>query len=128
MKARERKSDVEAKLELEDPTDVDDMVFPEEEGSQEVVVTSVERRDLTAMSAGDEHEAARRAVAIAPRKHVASADAVGERVAKQMRSPRPLATSSVPSSPMGDMAEQVGWSEERTSTRVLPGPVPASDS
>ena len=35
MKDRERKSDVES----EDPTDVDDMVFFEEEESQEVVVT-----------------------------------------------------------------------------------------
>ena len=33
MKAGERKSDVEAELESEDPTDVDDMVFSEEEGS-----------------------------------------------------------------------------------------------
>ena len=39
MKARERRSDVESKLASEDPTDVDDMVFPEEE-SREVVVTS----------------------------------------------------------------------------------------
>ena len=35
VKAGERKSDVEAELELEDPTDVDEMVFSEEEGSRE---------------------------------------------------------------------------------------------
>ena len=57
VKARERKSDIEAELESEDPTDVDDMVFSEEEGSWEVVVTSAERRDPAAMSAGDEQEA-----------------------------------------------------------------------
>ena len=54
MKARERKSDVESELELEDPMDVDDMVFSEEEESREVIVTSAERHDPTAMSAGDE--------------------------------------------------------------------------
>ena len=54
MKVGERKSDVEAELESEDPTDVDDMVFSEEEGSQEVVVTSTVRRNPVAMSVGDE--------------------------------------------------------------------------
>ena len=33
MKAGENKSDVESELESEDPTDVDDMVFSEEEES-----------------------------------------------------------------------------------------------
>ena len=63
MKARERKSDVESELESEDPTDVDNMVFSEEEESREVVVTLAECRDPAAMSAGDEREAAWRAVA-----------------------------------------------------------------
>ena len=54
VKAGERKSNVESKLESKDPTDVDDMVFFEEEESWEVVVTSAERRDPTAMSASDE--------------------------------------------------------------------------
>ena len=54
MKSWENKSDVESKLELEDPIEVDDMVFFEEEESQEVIVTSVERRDPTAMSTSDE--------------------------------------------------------------------------
>ena len=31
MKARERKSDIDSELESEDPIDVDDMVFSEEE-------------------------------------------------------------------------------------------------
>jgi len=53
VKAGERKSDVESELESSDPTDVNDMVFSEEE-SREVVVTSVERRDPKAMFAGDE--------------------------------------------------------------------------
>ena len=44
MKAGERRSDVESELTLEDPTDVDDMVFSEDEESCEVVVTSAERR------------------------------------------------------------------------------------
>ena len=54
MKARERRSDVESELESEDPTEVDDMIFSEEEESREVVVTSMERRDSAAMSAGNE--------------------------------------------------------------------------
>ena len=54
VKAGERKSDVESKLESEDPTDVDDMVFSKEEESPEVILTSAEHRDPTAMSAGDE--------------------------------------------------------------------------
>ena len=77
VKAGERKSDVESKLESENPTDVDDMVFSVEEKSWEVVVTSVERRDPTTPSAGDEQEATRRVVASAPRKRAASANAIG---------------------------------------------------
>ena len=104
------------------------MIFSEEEESREVAVTSVERRDPTAMSTGDEQEAMQRTVASAPRKRVASMESVGEREAKRTRSPRPLVAASVPSPPMADAAEQVGWSEERTGTRVLPGPVPAHGS
>ena len=44
MKARERRSDIELDLQSEDPTDVDDMVFFEEEESREVVATSVAPR------------------------------------------------------------------------------------
>ena len=78
VKARERRSDVESELALEDPIDVDDMVFSEEEESREVVVTLAEHRDPTAMSVGDEQEAARRAVVPASRKRAVSADVVGE--------------------------------------------------
>ncbi|XP_066400466.1 uncharacterized protein [Miscanthus floridulus] len=57
VKVGERKSDVEAELKSEDPTDVDNMVFSEEERSREAVVTLAERRILAATSAGDEQEA-----------------------------------------------------------------------
>ena len=97
VKAGENKSDVEFELKSEDPIDVDDMVFSEEEESQEVVVTSVERRDPVAMSAGDEQEAERRGEVPVPRKHAASADAAGEREAKRARSPRPSVASPVSS-------------------------------
>ena len=50
VKAGERKSDAESELESEDPTDVDDMVFSEEEESPKVVLTSAERRDAAATS------------------------------------------------------------------------------
>ena len=81
VKAGERRSDVESELASEDPTDVDDMVFSEEQ-SREVVVTSAERRDPAATSAGEEREATRHAVASTLRKLAVSADAVGERAAK----------------------------------------------
>ena len=54
VKAGECRSDVESELTLEDPTDVDDIVFSMEEESWEVIVTSVEHRDPTATSTGDE--------------------------------------------------------------------------
>ena len=53
VKARERRSDVESELTSEDPIDVDDMVFSEEE-NWEVVVTSAERHDPATTSAGEE--------------------------------------------------------------------------
>ena len=54
MKDGEHRSDVESELASEDPTDVDDMVFSEEEESRKVIVTLVEHRDPVTMSAGDE--------------------------------------------------------------------------
>ena len=51
MRAREGRSDVESELASDDPTDLDDMVFSDEEESREV---SAERRDPTAMSADEE--------------------------------------------------------------------------
>ena len=128
MKAVERKRDVESELESEDPTEVDDMVFSEEEESPEVVLTSAERRDPAATSAGDEQEAERRAVVPAPWKRAASVDAIGEREAKRTRSPRPLVASLVPSPPTADMAEQAGRSEEWSRTRASPGSVPVRHS
>ena len=78
MKVGERRSDVESELESEDPTEVDDMVFSEEEKSREVVVTSAVCRDPTAMSAGDEQEVEGAIEVPMPRKRAASADAAGE--------------------------------------------------
>ena len=54
VRARERRSDVESELTSDDPTDVDDMVFSDEEGSQEVIMTSAEHRGRATTSAGDE--------------------------------------------------------------------------
>ena len=54
MRAGERVSDVESELASSDPTDLDDMIVSDEEESQEVVVTSVERRGPATTSAGDE--------------------------------------------------------------------------
>ena len=89
MRAEERRSDVESELASDDPTDVDDMVFSDEEESQEVVMTSAGRHGPAMPSSGDEQEATRRAVVPASRKRTASADIVGERAVKRTRSPRP---------------------------------------
>ena len=107
---------------------MDNMVFSEEEESREVIVTSAKRRGPAAMFAGDEQEAERRAVVPMPRKHAASADVVGERRAKQPRSPQPLVASPILSPPTADMAEQAGQSKERTGTSASPRAVPACDS
>jgi hypothetical protein len=128
VKVEENKSDIESKLESRDPTDVDDMVFSEEEESWEVVVTSVECCDPMAMSAGDEQEAERRAVVPMPRKHVTSVDTIDGWEAKRTWSPCPSVASLVLSSPIVDVAEQVRWSKEQACTRASLGPVPACDS
>ena len=128
MKAGERKSDIESELELEDPTDVDDMVFSEEEESLEVVLTSVEHRDPTAMSTGDEQEVERRVEVLVLRKHAASIYAVGEWEAKRARSPRPSMASPVLSPPAVDVVEQVGRSKESTGTSASSRAVPVRDS
>ena len=53
MRAEECASDVESELASDDPpTDLDDMVFFDEEESREVVVTSAERCGLAMTSAG----------------------------------------------------------------------------
>ena len=126
VKAEERRSAVESELQSEDPIDVDDMVFSEED-SREVIVTSVEHRNPTVMSAGDEQEAERRVVVPLPRKRAASADAVDEREGKQTRSQRSSVASLVSSLPAADAAEQAGRFEERASTHASLGPVPARD-
>jgi len=87
-------------------------------------VTSVGRRNPAATSAGEEQEATRRAEVLASRKRVASADVISEWAVKWMLSPRPLVALPVPSSPVADVAERAGWSEERTGTRAPMGPVP----
>ena len=56
MRVGERRSDVESELASDDPTDVDDMVFSEEEESREVIVTSAEHHNPTATFASDEQE------------------------------------------------------------------------
>ena len=54
MRAGEHASDVESELMSDDPMDLDDMVFSNEEEGREVVATSAVRRDPTTTSAGEE--------------------------------------------------------------------------
>ena len=123
MKAGETRSDVESKLESEDPTEVDDMIFSEEGESREVVVTSAERHDPAAVSTGGEQEAERCGDVPVTRKCVASVDATDEWEAKRTRSPRPSVASLVSSPPAAGVAEQAKRSEERACTHASPGPV-----
>ena len=83
MRAKERRSDVKLELALDDPTDLDDMVFSDEEESQGVAATSVEHHDLAATSAGEEQEATRCVEVPWSRKRAASTDAVGGWAAKR---------------------------------------------
>ena len=123
-----RRSNVESELASEDPpTDLDDMVFSDEEEGQKVIVTSVERCGPTTTSAGGEQEAARRAAVPASRKRTVSADVVGERAVKRTQSPRSLATLLVPSSSVAGAAERAGRSEERTGACAVMEPVPTPD-
>ena len=78
VRAREHRSDVESELTLDDPTNLDDMIFSNEEESREVAVTSAERCDPAVASTSVEQEAARRAEVPTSRKHAASADVVNE--------------------------------------------------
>ena len=128
MKAKENKSDVESELESEDPTQVDDMIFSEEEESQEVVVTSADCQDPTAMSTGDEQEAERCAMVPMLRKRAASADTTGEWEAKRTRSPWPSVALPISSLPATSTAEQARRSEERACTHASLELVPAHDS
>ena len=114
MKSGEHRSDLESELALDDPTDLDDMVFSDEEESREVIAISAVRRDPTATSAGEEQEAAQRVAVPALRKHAASADAIGERAVKWTRSPRPSAMRREPS------ATSVGEEQEATRRAEVP--------
>ena len=120
MRAGEHRSDVESELTSDDPPmDLDDMVFSDKEESREVVATSAVRRDPAAMFAEEEQEVARRTEVPTSRKCAASADAIGERESKRIRSSRPLGASPVPSHPPTDAAEQARRSEERTGVTPL---------
>lgn len=118
-RAREGRSNVESELVSDNPTDLDDMVFSDEGESGGVVATSAERRDIATSSAGDELVAMCHAADPLSRKHAASADVIGERALKRMRSPCPLTASLALSPPIADVAKQGGWSaEEWTNTQA----------
>ena len=69
MRAGENRSDVEAELESEEPTEMGgDASSSENDGSRSVVVTLVERCEPTATSIGSGREAERRGDILAPRK------------------------------------------------------------
>ena len=100
VRVGENRSDAESELELEDPLEMgDDMISFEDERGREVIVTSVERREPMATSAGGEWEVDRRDDVPVRRKRAASLNAASEREAKRTRSPRPSEASPASSPP-----------------------------
>ena len=83
MQVGENRSDVEAELESEDPTEVGGTASSSKDGDQEVVVTSLEHCEPTAMSAGDGQEVERHGDVPTTRKHAASSDTIDEREPKR---------------------------------------------
>ena len=128
VRAGENRSDVEAELESEDPTEMgDDVISSEDEGGREVVATSVEHCEPVATSTSGGCDAERHGNVPAPRKCATSSDTVGEREAKQTWSPRPLDSSLAMSPPAVGMVVQARWLEERARTRASLGPAPVCD-
>ena len=94
VRAGENKSNIEAEVELDDPTEMgDDVISSEDEEGWEVIATSVKHRELTATSAGGGREAKRHDIAPVPRKHATSSNAIGEQEAKWTLLPCPLEAS-----------------------------------
>jgi len=92
--AGESQSDVEAELELEEPTEMGgDASTSEDDEDRGVVATSVECRAPMAMSASGGRDAERRGDIPASRKCVVSSDAAAEQEVKRARSSRPLEVS-----------------------------------
>ena len=89
MQAGENQSDMEAELELEEPTDMGgDTSTSEDEGDQGVIATSVERRESTAASADGGRDTKRHGNVPMSRKRAVSSYAVGEWETKRTWSPR----------------------------------------
>ena len=99
VRAGEKRSDVESKLESEDPTEVGDDASSFENMRGQEVMTLVVHHDPMAMSTGSGHEAERRGDVPMLCKCATSSDAVGEREVKRMRSPRSSEASPALSPP-----------------------------
>ena len=126
--ARENRSDIEAELESEDPTEMgDNMISSEEEGGWEVIVTLVEHREPAATSASGGQDVERCGDVPMLRKHAASSDVVDEREAKWTRSPRPSEASSALSPLALGAVGQARQSEEWAHTHVSSGLAPVRD-
>ena len=100
MRASENRSDVEAELESEEPTEMGgDASTSKDDGDWGIIATSVEHREPVTMSTGSEREVERHDDVPKPRKRAASSNAVGEWEVKWTRSPRSLEASSALSPP-----------------------------
>ena len=111
VRGSENRTDVEAEIESEEPTEMGGGVSSfEDEGGREVIVTLVERREPAATSVSGERDAESRVDVLASRKDAASSDSTIKREAKRTWSPRPLEASSTLRSPAPSMAGQADQS------------------
>jgi len=93
----ESRSDVEAKLESEESTEMGgDASASEDKGDRGDVVTSAEHREPTAASVGGGHDTEMHGDVPESMKHDASEDTAIEREVKRTRSPRPSEASLAP--------------------------------
>jgi len=94
VQAGKNRSDVEAELESEEPTEMGcNMSNSDIDGDRGVVVTSVEHRAPTVASAGGGRDTERRNDVLASRKRTVSSDAAVEREVKQAWAPHPSEAS-----------------------------------
>ena len=129
MRADENRSDVEAELESEEPTEIGgDASTSEDDGDRGVVATSVERRVPAAASIGGGRDTKRRGDVPTSRKCTAISDATVEREAKQAWSPCLLEASlASPPPPALSVAGHAGRSEERVRPPASSGSARARD-
>ena len=114
VQAGESRSDMEAELELEDPTEMGgDASTSEDEGHRGVIMTLVEHHEPMTASISGGWDTEKHDDVPASRKHTMSEDTTVEQEVKRARSPCPSKASLAPYPPALSVAEHAGQSDER---------------